>query len=176
VAPGPSRRSWGKRATLILAVLALPCVAGLWGVVFYLKGKARWEQQSQTAFRTPPAGNNSASEEARINLLALCQAVEEYRSETGTFLAAGPTPREVPKGGTPVPFPEDEAFKKLGFTPGTAVRFQYQVLVQENPVGEPEVTCYARGDQDGDGQNSVYSVTLDANGMTSPVKVQRENE
>ncbi|MFL5346749.1 MAG: hypothetical protein ACJ8AT_18360 [Hyalangium sp.] len=176
VTPEPPRRGWGRRTALILTVLALPCVLGIWGVAFYLKRMQELEKSADTAFRTEARPGNSASDEARINVIALCDAVQMYRSENGEYLAAGPTPREVPKGGQPVPFPEDEAFKKLGFVSGTPVRFQYQVVIQENPVGEPEVTCYARGDQDGDGQNSVYSVTLDANGMTSPVKVKREGE
>lgn len=174
--PRKPRNVWGRRTALILTVLALPCVLGIWGVAFYLKRMQELEKSTDTAFRTEARPDNAASEEARINVIALCDAVQMYRSENGEFLAAGPTPREVPKGGQPVPFPEDEAFKKLGFVPGTPVRFQYQVAVQENPVGEPEVTCYARGDQDGDGQNSVYSVTLDSNGMTSSVKVKREGE
>ncbi|WP_309243034.1 hypothetical protein [Hyalangium versicolor] len=176
VTPEPPRRRWGRKGILILTVLALPCVLGIWGVAFYMKRMRELEQSANTSFRTDARAAGSTSDEARINVIALCDAVQMYRSENGVFLPAGPAPREVPKGGQPVPFPKDEAFEKLGFTPGTAVRFQYQVVVQENPVGEPEVTCYARGDQDGDGQNSVYSVTLDANGMTSPVKAEREDE
>jgi len=177
VTPEPARRSWGRRWVLVLGALALPCLlVGGGGVLLYLKRMRELEKSADTAFRAEAEAGSAAGTEARVNVIALCDAVQMYRSESGVFLAAGPTPREVPKGGQPVPFPEDEAFKKLGFTPGTAVRFQYQVVVQENPVGEPEVTCYARGDQDGDGQNSVYSVTLDANGMTSPVEVEREDE
>jgi hypothetical protein len=177
VTPEPPRRGWGRKAVLLLGVLALPCLlVGGGGVLLYLKRMRELEQSMNTAFRAEAKPGGSAGDEARINVIALCDAVQMYRSESGVFLAAGPTPREVPKGGQPIPFPKDEAFEKLGFTPGTAVRFQYQVVVQEDPVGEAEVTCYARGDQDGDGQNSVYSVTLDANGMTSPVKVEREEE
>lgn len=78
--------------------------------------------------------------------------------------------------GHAVPWPEDENFRALGFEPGPRVRYQYEVVVQADPVGEPEVSCYARGDLDGDGQNSVFRVTLDANGMSSPVHVEREDE
>ena len=73
-------------------------------------------------------------------------------------------------------FEPDENLKRIGFSPGEHVHYQYQVVVQETPLGEAEVTCYARADLDGDGQVSVFSVTLDANGMTSPVKVEREGE
>jgi hypothetical protein len=162
---------------LSVALVTVPCLLmGGVGLAYYLQRMSQLEQSADTAFRAEARADSAAGDEARINVIALCDAVQMYRSESGTFLAAGPTPQQVPKGAQPVPFPHDEAFEKLGFTPGTAVRFQYQVVVQEDPVGEPEVTCYARGDQDGDGQNSVYSVTLDANGMTSPVKVERAEE
>ena len=169
---------WGPRqyALLIGALVTVPCLLGGVGFFVYLRQMERLEQGRDTAFRAEAQAGAPFGDEARVNVIALCDAVQMYRSESGTFLPAGPTPREVPKGGQPVPFPHDEAFEGLGFTPGTAGRFQYQVTVQEDPVGEPEVTCYARGDQDGDGQNSVYSVTLDANGMTTPVKIEREEE
>lgn len=114
--------------------------------------------------------------EARINVLRLCDDVQSFRNEGGGFLSAGPVPREVPRGGEAVPFEPDENLKRIGFDPGEHVHHQYQVVVQETPLGEGEVTCYARADLDGDGQVSVFSVTLDANGMTSPVKVEREEE
>jgi len=85
-------------------------------------------------------------------------------------------PREMPRRGEALHFEPDENLKRIGFNPGEHVHYQYQVVVQETPLGEAEVTCYARGDLDGDGQGSVFSVTLDANGMTSPVKVERETE
>ncbi len=177
VTPEPPRWRLGRKGWLVLGMLALPCLlVGGGGILLYRKWTRELEQSMNTSFRAEAKPGGAAGDEARINVIALCDAVQMYRSESGAFLAAGPTPREVPKGDQPVPFPHDEAFEKLGFTPGTAVRFQYQVVVQEDPVGEAEVTCYARGDQDGDGQNSVYSVTLDANGMTSPVKVEREEE
>jgi hypothetical protein len=128
-------------------------------------------------FRAPEAGSDPAfSNEARVNVLRLCDDVQSYRNENGTFLAAGPLPAQMPRGGQAVPFPHDEAFEKLGFSPEERVRYQYQVVIQETPLGEAEVTCFARGDLDGDGQVSVFRVTLDANGMTSPVQVEREEE
>jgi hypothetical protein len=116
------------------------------------------------------------AQEARVNVLRLCGDVQSFRDEHGVFLPAGPVPARVPPGGEPVAFVPDEPFKKLGFEPGERVRCQYQVVVQETPLGEAEVTCYARGDLNGDGQVSVYSVTLDVNGMTSEVKAEREGE
>lgn len=114
--------------------------------------------------------------EARVNVLSLCDAVQAYRDEHGVYVTAGPTPKEVPRGGRAVAFPKDETFHRLGFEPDGKVRFQYQVVVQESPVGEPEVSCIARGDFDGDGLNSLYRVRLDANGMSTPIEVEREGE
>jgi hypothetical protein len=74
-----------------------------------------------------------------------------------------------------VPFPPGTPFEKLGFDPGPTA-YQYQVSVQETPLGDSEVVCSARGDLDGDGQVSVFTVTLDANGMKSLVKAERETE
>jgi hypothetical protein len=157
--PDKPRRAPWKRGVLVAAVLA---VAG--GAFFFLRlggGMA------------DPAG---LANEARVNVLRLCGDVQSFRDEHGVFLAGGPVPREVPRGGEAVPFEPDENLKQIGFNPGEHVHYQYQVVVQETPLGEAEVTCYARGDLDGDGQVSVFSVTLDANGMTSPVKVEREEE
>ncbi|MFP2927787.1 hypothetical protein ACLESO_21825 [Pyxidicoccus sp. 3LG] len=133
------------------------------------------------ALRAPSGGGLFQEEkptdaEARVNVLALCDAVQGYRDEHGAYLAVAPEPKEVPRGGVPVPFPKEGPFHAIGFEPGEKVRFQYEVVVQEGPVGEPEVSCLARGDFDGDGQNSVYRVRLDANGMTTPVEVEREGE
>ncbi|MGZ3458352.1 MAG: hypothetical protein ACXU86_07570 [Archangium sp.] len=162
--PGPPRRARWKKVALVLAVLAVPCLVGVAGGVFYFIS------------RKYPAQQQALSNEARVNVLRLCGDVQSYRDEHGVFLAAGPVPREVPRGGKAVPFEPDENLKRIGFDPGPRIRYQYQVVVQETPLGEAEVTCYARGDLDADGQVSVFSVTLDANGMTSPVKVDREEE
>ncbi len=176
VTPPPPGWSTRKKVAFVLTLLGVPCLLTVGaGTFFYLRGQQA-AQAMDNAFRTEASTDTPLGDEARVNVLALCDAVEMYRSEHGELLVAGPTPAEVPKGGKPVPFPHDEAFEKLGFAPGTAVRLQYQVVVEADPVGEPEVTCYARGDRDGDGQNSVYSVKLDANGMTSTVKVEREDE
>jgi hypothetical protein len=151
------RKKWG----LVAGVLCLLAVAG--GASFFL-------------LRGGGVGDPSLANEARVNVLRLCGDVQSFRDEHGVFLAGGPVPREVPRGGEALHFEPDENLKRIGFNPGEHVHYQYQVVVQETPLGEAEVTCYARGDLDGDGQVSVFSVTLDANGMTSPVKVERETE
>ncbi|RKH59062.1 hypothetical protein [Corallococcus llansteffanensis] len=115
--------------------------------------------------------------EARIQVLALCDAVQSYRDEHGDYVPIAPFPVPVPKGRESVPFPHDhEDFHRIGFEPGPAVHFQYEVAVQESPVGEPEVSCLARVDADGDGLNAVYRIRLDANGMTSAVEAEHEGE
>ena len=117
----------------------------------------------------PPA----PSAEARTNVLTLCQEVIDHGSEG--FFPAGPTPPTVPRG-IAVPFPEDPAFERLGFRPGPAVRYQYEVLAEETPVGDFQVRCVARGDLDGDGQTSELSVTIGASGRTGAVEALREDE
>ncbi len=111
---------------------------------------------------------------ARMNVALLCDSVAAFQAETGELLNAGPTPAQVPKGQA-MAFPRDAAFERLDFHPGETP-YQYQVEVHETPMGDAEVVCTARGDLDGDGQVSVFRVTLDANGMKSPVQAEREDE
>jgi hypothetical protein len=163
VAPGrPAAGRW-KRVLLGLAALLLLVLCGLaLAAWLYLRGLNR------------KVATASGAQEARMNVSQLCDNVAEYQAETGSLLAAPPTPSEVPRGRA-VPFPAGTAFEKLGFNPGLT-SYQYQVSVQESPVGDSEVVCTARGDLDGDGQVSVFTVTLDANGMKSLVKAERETE
>ena len=162
--PDKPRMATWKKVALGAAVLAVPCLMAVAGGAFYLIS------------RRYPAQDQALNQEARVNVLRLCGDVQSYRDEHGVFLAAGPVPKDVPRGGKAVPFEPDENLKSIGFAPGERIRYQYQVVVQETPLGEAEVTCFARGDLDGDGQVSVFRVTLDANGMTSPVTVEREEE
>jgi hypothetical protein len=162
--PDKSRMAPWKKVALGMAALAVPCLMAVAGGAVYLIGGRS------------PARDQALTQEARVNVLRLCGDVQSYRDEHGTFLAAGPVPKEVPRGGEAVPFEPDENLKHIGFDPGERIRYQYQVVVQETPLGEAEVTCYARGDLDDDGQVSVFRVTLDANGMTSPVTAEREEE
>ncbi len=162
--PRPRAFPWAKVLLgLVLALLLVPCVLGVWlGVARALRPE-------------PPPTGGSPTSEARIHVLKLCGDVQSYQQEHGAWLVAGPTPREVPRGHA-VPWPEDARFHALGFEPGPTVRYQYEVMAQEDPVGTLEVTCVARGDLDGDGQNSVFRVTLDAQGQMSAVQVEREDE
>ena len=117
------------------------------------------------------------AQEARVQVLALCDAVQSYRDEHGDYAPIAPYPAPVPQGREAVPFDHGhEDFHRIGFEPGPTVHFQFEVMVQESPVGEPEVSCFARVDADGDGLNAVYRIRLDANGMTSAVEAEHEGE
>ena len=167
--PDKSRvATWWKKAVVVVVPVsfAVPCLLTVAFSAFFIFSFIRGEG----------VADKSLSNEARVNVLRLCSDVQSYRDEHGVFLTAGPVPRDMPRGGKAVPYTPDENLKHIGFAPGERVRYQYEVVVQETPLGEAEVTCFARGDLDGDGQVSVFSVTLDANGMTSPVKVEREDE
>jgi hypothetical protein len=48
--------------------------------------------------------------------------------------------------------------------------------VETTPLGDNEVRCIARGDLDGDGKVSTFTVVLDANGMMGPIQVEDEGE
>lgn len=165
-----------KPRLLLLAGAVLLVGLAVWGALYYRGMRAIGEGLAPDGRSGASADGRPNDTEARVNVLALCDAIQSYRDEHGVYLTAGPAPKEVPKGGAAVPFPEDEALHRIGFEPGEQVRFQYEVVVQESPVGDPEVSCLARGDFDGDGQNSVYRVRLDSNGMTTPVEVEREGE
>jgi hypothetical protein len=165
----------GKSRRLLLVGAVVLVGLAVWGVLYYRGMRAIGEGLAPGEGKAGGAAG-ATDTEARVNVLALCDAVQSYRDEHGVYPAAGPTPKEVPRGGEAVLFPEEETFHRIGFEPGEQVRFQYEVVVQEGPVGEPEVSCLARGDFDGDGQNSVYRVRLDSNGMTTPVEVEREGE
>lgn len=122
----------------------------------------------------PPA---QVANEARVQVLALCDAVQGFRDEHGGYVTIAPYPVPVPQHGEAVPFPKDhEDFHRIGFDPGPVTHLQFEVRVEESPVGEPEVSCFARADTNGNGLNAVYRVRLDANGMTTPVEVEREGE
>lgn len=152
-----------KRVLLALGALFLLAVLGLalagW---LYLRSTRRDVERL------------AGAQVARMNVALLCDNVAAFQAETGELLSAGPAPAQVPRGRA-VPFPEDAAFARLDFHPGETP-YQYQVEVREGALGDPEVLCTARGDLDGDGQVSVFRVTLDGNGMKSPVQAEREDE
>lgn len=111
----------------------------------------------------------------RIAALSLCDQVSRHLMEHGTLASAGPWPRHIPHG-EQVLLPLDEAFVELGFTPDPSGHFQYEVQVLESPVGELEGHCLVRSDSDGDGNVSVATVKVDAQGRTSAVQVENEGE
>ncbi|MBN8230872.1 hypothetical protein JYK02_25475 [Corallococcus macrosporus] len=163
--PGPARpRNTGVRLGIAVTVFAAMAATALFIFRF-------------SAMKGGAASPEQVANEARIQVLALCDAVQGFRDEHGDYVTIAPYPVPVPQRGEAVPFPKDhEDFRRIGFDPGPAVHLQYEVRVEESPVGEPEVSCLARADTDGDGLNALYRIRLDANGMTTPVEVEHEGE
>lgn len=157
-APAPAAAPLQKRrpARLILAVAAFVLVVASGVALLVLLPRYRAYQA------------RSANEEAGRQLYTLCSNVAALHDETGHWSAAGPAPRDVPRGSA-VPFPKDATFEKLQFDPGKT-RYQYQVLVDGNPDGDAHVRCVARGDLDGDGVLSEATLDIDENGMLRPVR------
>jgi Tfp pilus assembly protein PilE len=74
----------------------------------------------------------------------------------GEFLACSPSPAAVPAGRL-ARFEVDPTWQSLGFRPVEAVRYQYEVKAS---AGRFEVI--ARGDLDGDGEQSEIRLASDA--------------
>lgn len=165
--PGPSRpRNLAVRVGVAVTVFVALALSGLYVAYLPMMAPARTH-----------ASPERVANEARVQVLALCDAVQAFRDEHGDYVPIAPYPVPVPRHGEGVPFAQDhEDFHRIGFDPGPIVHLQYEVRVEESPVGEPEVSCLARVDENGDGLNAVYRIRLDANGMTSPVEVEREGE
>ncbi|WP_223638957.1 hypothetical protein [Corallococcus sp. EGB] len=164
--PGPARpRNTAVRVGIAVTVFAAVAATALF--IFWLPA------MKGAGGATP----QQVANEARVQVLALCDAVQGFRDEHGDYVPIAPFPVPVPQHGEAVPFPKDhEDFRRIGFDPGPVTHLQYEVRVEESPVGEPEVSCFARVDTNGDGLNAVYRVRLDANGMTTPVEVEHEGE
>ncbi len=79
--------------------------------------------------------------------------------ELGETIACEARPETVP-GKEGADFEQTEAWKDLGFKMAGRVRFQYEVQKR----GEKGFTAIARGDLDGDGELSEY--TLESSTMT----------
>lgn len=93
------------------------------------------------------------SAEAKLNVRQLCRLALRHHEQQKLWRNAGPLPTPMPKGEA-VAFPDDEAFKALGFEPGK-VRYQYEVKVESEVV-----RCSARGDLDGDGVLASFSIAI----------------
>lgn len=149
----PSRRP--RARTVLGAAFALLVVAA--GVTTLLL-MPRYRAYQARTFRA----------EAGRQLYTLCSSVAALHDESGHWTAAGPAPREVPRGAE-VPFPKDSTFERLQFDPGRT-RYQFQVIVEGNPDGDAKVRCIARGDLHGNGVVSEATLEIDENGMLRPVR------
>lgn len=109
--------------------------------------------------QAPPQGSGAEVEvEASALLREMAIAEHEYFAEHGSLVAAGPVPKDVPRGGA-VPFLTDEGFGELGWQPANLVRCQYQVVTaRKGLVAE----LLARCDLEGDGKVTTLRKTIGA--------------
>lgn len=77
----------------------------------------------------------------------------------GGPIACEASPAEVP-GVRPALWEPSAGFRELGFSPGSDTRFQYEVVVP-GPTGAA-LLVRARGDQDGDGEESLFELRSDS--------------
>ena len=116
-APMPPEPSRGvSRSTLVILCVGLLLVGVIAGIIL-----------TQRALRAPPGGDlfqgaRPTDAEARVNILALCDAVQGYRDEHGAYLALAPEPKEVPRGGVLVPFPKEGPCNPNAYAPGEKCR------------------------------------------------------
>lgn len=134
----------------IVAACAVPCVGILAAIAIpnFIKYQSR-----------------SKAMEAKVNLRGLATAERSYFSEHEAYLPVGPAPAQVP-GRERVAFPADPGFERLCFRPEGAVRYQYEVRVDE----DGSAVVIARGDLDGDGVTSEYRMALPRDGSPGPLE------
>ena len=95
--------------------------------------------------------------EAKANLGAIRTCQEAYRAERGVYLACPANPAVVPLGVKADWDNTVDEWNSIGFEPRGQVRYQYQVTVG---AGGTTFQAIARGDLDGNGVQSTY--TLDS--------------
>jgi type II secretory pathway pseudopilin PulG len=136
------KRSWTLLIVLIVvAALAVPClgVAAAVGLPMWLA----FERETQVAEAVP-------------NLEQLRSALEAYRAEHGRYppdLPAmpgepGPEPRRWPTG-------DQRGWDAIAFRPSEHLYFAYEVETSDDGMS---YTARARGDLDGDGQQSRFEL------------------
>ena len=97
----------------------------------------------------------SHAAEVRINSRGMLTAEIIYRTEHGVFVITDNNPASVPKG-TKLPWDfNNVTWLQLGFEPDGEVRYQYRLH------GDP-IHVHAKGDLDGDGNESTYKIYIDA--------------
>lgn len=170
------RSKYGRRAALILASPA------------YREGEDNSQAGAFEDFRKKIRATG-----VRETLRQIYEAERAYYSTPRTgvfgeklparFIAAGPTPPEVPKGRAVFPPPpafDEPGWRTLGFSQSGPMRFQYTVLTKGEGPGA-QLIIRALGDIDGDGVYSVYELhaEADASGNVSQkgaVRVRDEGE
>lgn len=153
----PGRRGTPPWVLLVVAVPALAfTTAGAAMGVFSRDGHAR-----------------RRAAEPLLNARELCRLVAQRHAFKGDWVAAGPVPATVPKGGETLPFTQDEGFQALGFKlPLTHHQYAVELLREGTEV--KRVRCVARADEDGDGVPTVISTEVDPeSGALGPVGEER---
>lgn len=96
--------------------------------------------------------------EAKVNLGAMRTCEEAYKAEENTYIDAPVNPASIPSA-TRVDWDDTitTGWVDMGFEPVGDLYYQYQVTGSSTT----EFIGWARGDLDGDGTNSVYSINQD---------------
>ena len=94
--------------------------------------------------------------EAAVNLRMLADKVNEYYLRTGQLpSAAGPLPASPTMDDQVVDWSSDPVFAELGFAPSDPVYFSYFIV-----PGPRRVDLRARGDLNGDGEQSLFEIVV----------------
>ncbi len=152
----PSKKSRWSRSRPILAVLILIAMVVVGN--FVKDAVKRYTNLAVDAKRA----------EGLWRLQEIHDAELRYFKQHGIFVAAGPTPAQVP-GKRLSEFTSEhmDAWQKLGWRPDSMVRCQYEVTVP-TPT---RFQAVARCDADGDGQLAVFESSPEE----PPKRVSNEN-
>lgn len=124
-------------------LIELCCVVGILGILTSL-GTASYGSYVRRA----------QASEAVINVETLAYLEQARILEAGAPIACAREPAKLPSADHAVPFVAGPCWRDLGFKPSARVRFQYETELR----GERGFIVTARGDLDGDGVPTVYSI------------------
>lgn len=146
-------------AVVVLALLAVPCVGVLAAIA--IPAFIGYVRRAKVA-------------EATSNLRLLAQLEQTYCVDHGNWLVpAGPVPATPSSAKQLADFASDPAFTQLGFAPADPVYYSYMIVRDSSTTGGIEII--ARGDLDGDGVLSTFSVTC-SSGCSCASTPRIENE
>ena len=143
--PTPKKRSGLLVLVIVggLLLLACPCIGGLSAIA--IPAFIGYVRRAKVT-------------EARGEVRAIARLEESYCTEHGNWLVpAGPVPA-VPAATKQLgAFSDDPAFTQLGYDQGDPVYYSYSV--EHDPAVTGGILIVARGDLDGDGTLSTFSVS-----------------